>query len=284
MLFPNGKASVLPHIFISMSFRGEVHFVSSFPLFSSQIHRPQTTKRLSSDSSNNRGMLTDQHCPEPLLLQLLIHPGWEKGFLSQNVFQNSEQTKRKCLDIMKIWPFSTLKGFFHLLWKEGAFFKTEISPSSQWMSFPLPKGRNKASLNHWQHMEEGAAGSCLFPLFPWHTVLLLPRPPHQLLLPKASWRNTELTLWPCSCNVIQSMVMFLCWIFSGGEIASYIRLELLCIFNTGEFIFLFSLAKGKVRPLSSVQKHIKGKGWVKKNTTTTTKPLSKAFQSTHAAH
>lgn len=85
-----------------------------------------------------------------------------------------------------------------------------------------------------------------------------------LHLPKASQRNTEPTLWPCRCNVIQSVSTVLAWIFSHGEIASYIRLEVLCIFNTGEFISLFSLAKGKVRPLSSVQKHIKGKGWAKK--------------------
>lgn len=208
MLFPNGKASVLPHIFISMSFKGEVHFVSSFPLFSSQIHRPQTTKRLSSDSSNNRGMLTDQHCPEPLLLQLLIHPGWEKGFLSQNVFQNSEQTKRKCLDIMKIWPFSTLKGFFHLLWKEGAFLRLKSHhPLNECPSHFQKDGIRQAWTTDsiWRREQQEAAS---FPCFPGTRFCCCPDLPTNCFYQK---HLEETRSWPSDPAVAMSSNPWWCF-------------------------------------------------------------------------
>lgn len=101
--------------------------------------------------------------------------GERRAFCATHLPKKRKDKKKTLRHRVKVWSCPASKGFFHLMWKGGTFVKTEISPSSQWMSFPLPKGWNKASLDHWQHMEYGAAGCCLFPWLLWHMVLLLDR-------------------------------------------------------------------------------------------------------------
>ena len=93
------------------------------------------------------------------------------------------------------------------------------------------------------------------------------------------WWAAFAALWLCRCNALQSLLRFLCWIFSDGfsqdEITSKVLLQ---VWNLREFlplvVFILSSTKDKVKHFVESKKTSKEKGKVKKKAN----PLSGDFR------
>lgn len=254
-------------------------FFLSFPNLQTHRLNPQDLGSLKSALKVNECCQTrTDHC---LSLTAVDWSEVKKGLFVLCLCRKNKRQKETSDMQRQIWPGFTSdaeKSFFILCkWKE---------------CFYTPRPHNKCS-SHFQKTRISQArmtnlmwktrGQRMLPIF-WlflcqvHVSLLIWKPaalssslPAVCQLTTTSTKTrVSILCRPGRCNALQSLLTFLCWVFSYGFLQDEItscRLSQVC--NLFKYltlvVFIFSSAKDKVKHFIKSKKDINAKGWEKKS-------------------